>query len=163
MELTPEERNRIYLEEKARLDVLQAQKVQARNKTRTRTSRWSDLLMVGFAILLAVLVMLVINAYKSHNGTLSSASAPSASTTGNTKLTCYCATSYDSVVPLFRAYASSDASALYGLISRAKAIQLNEGTRVHVLDSDNGVAAVLVESGFHSGERCWIWEKFIAR
>ena len=77
------------------------------------------------------------------------------------QLTSYCALSFDDVGSLLGVYAHSDAEALAGLLARGKVIELKKGTKVFVAGEDNGVDTVLVESGFHSGEKCWIWGKFV--
>jgi hypothetical protein len=78
-----------------------------------------------------------------------------------TRLACYCATDYNSIGPVLRAYKDSDVVALAGLIDRGKAIELAKGTRVYVVGREDGVATVLVESGYHSGQKCYVWGKFI--
>src|SRR5690242_19556901 len=61
-----------------------------------------------------------------------------ASSSGMVQLDCYCATDYESIASLLRAYHEMDREALHGLVSRGRAIQLRKGTRIHLLDSDNG-------------------------
>jgi len=76
------------------------------------------------------------------------------------KVTCYCATDYDDAGDILRAYHDQDTPALAGLLMRGKAIELASGTKVHVVNRED-VEAILIESGFHSGERCYIWHKFV--
>jgi hypothetical protein len=86
---------------------------------------------------------------------------PAPRTEAQTRLTCYCATDYDSIGLVLRAYKDSDAEVLAGLIVRGKAIELAKGTHVYVAGREDGVATVLVESGYHSGQKCYLWGKFI--
>jgi hypothetical protein len=45
---------------------------------------------------------------------------------------------------------------LEGMVLRGKAMKLKLGTRMVALDgSDSSMTAVLAESGYNSGERCW--------
>ena len=173
MELTPEERQRIYLEEKARLEAQREApgKAAAQIKPEANTRRIVGRVGLGIVGLLvfAVIVWYGEEQSKSQAPVISTEqSAPAASTArssaGETtiRLTCYCALSYDDVFPVLEAYAHNDAEALYGLLSRGKAIELKEGTRVYAGSPDRGGAVrVSIESGFHSGESCYVRHKFV--
>ena len=92
---------------------------------------------------------------------MASTPLPPISKSGVTKLTCYCATDYGSVSSVLSAYKDSDVAALAGLISRGKAMKLDQGTKVYIAGRDQGVHTVLIESGFHSGEKCYICGRFV--
>jgi hypothetical protein len=76
--------------------------------------------------------------------------------TAKTRSTTYCALEMEDIYPLIKAYRDKDASALYGLIQRGKVLELQEGVEVQTFYTENGVARISVESGLHSGQRCFV-------
>ena len=132
------------------------QQQQARRSQPAKTSAGAKVVLV---LILAFMAMLVLGSCLSdHPG------AGSASATATARITCYGATSLDDVAPVLEAYVHSDVAALAGLLARGKAIELEQGTRVTVVGArDAGVTPVLIDSGFHAGQRCYVWDKFLAR
>jgi hypothetical protein len=74
---------------------------------------------------------------------------------------CLCATARENVALVLQAYRDKDLEAMAGLIRHGKAIQIADGTKVHVQTRGSGVAGVTVESGANVGEHCWIWDKLL--
>jgi hypothetical protein len=143
--------------------------------TNVRKALQNAILIVGGAAALAALIWGGSGARKAPQGKVSpprteaqratdgpfTYGTPAPRTNAQTRLTCYGATDYDSIGPVLRAYQDSDAVALSGLLGRGKAIELAKGTHVYVEGIEAGVATVMVESGYRSGEKCYVWGRFI--
>jgi hypothetical protein len=119
-------------------------------RSRVKRNIWIGAICTVFALLM------IAGANQQHT---SDTPAPSQSAT--TKFGCVCAVELEDVGLVLRAYSNSDVRALYGLISRGKAIELEQGVKIHVGTRDNGIAGALVESGVHTGEHCWLPERSI--
>jgi hypothetical protein len=113
--------------------------------------------LIGVPVLFLVLLLIEIPDNKASS---TSPVAPSRQN-ATAEYDSYCATDRESVSPLLHALAEKDSAAILGLIQRQKAIMIERGTRVYVIDTEAGVATVHIESGYHSGQTCRIWEKYI--
>ena len=86
--------------------------------------------------------------------------SPSLQDDTETRVACLCATPYESSEPLQRAYRNKDTEALAGLVDRGKALRLEKGTRIHVIDREPEISTVRIDSGRYTGERCYLWRRF---
>jgi hypothetical protein len=143
MELTPEERARIYAEEKARLEI-------RRGLEKKKTGMGSILAVIALSIILVFSVLWVIGLGLEGTSKETSASEVLSGPA-------LCAASISDIAAVLSAYKDHDLDAMAGLLRRGKALQLKAGTKLHVLTHDQGMASVLIESGGNSGESCWIY------
>lgn len=71
--------------------------------------------------------------------------------------TYWCGVEMDDAVEVGMAVKRGDTAAIAGLISRGKAYQVEAGTEVSQgIEIDFGISAVVVDSGYHVGRRCYI-------
>jgi hypothetical protein len=148
MELTPEERQRIYEEEKARLE--------AREKLRppkTSVAAW-----VVLCIFVLFVITLVIGFLAEQPHTTSTPS-PSSSTSGVRTLRgrYWCAESLDDAGQIGIAVTRGDTAAIAGMLARGKAFEVEKGTRVMSGgEIDMGISLTHVLSGYQVGRECYI-------
>jgi hypothetical protein len=145
MEISPEERQRIYEEEKAR--------VEAQREPRAK----------GFAVavlaIFALFVFLVIVFGSGSSGSQQSPGVTSVSASGikTLRTTYWCGESFDDAGRIGIAVARGDTAALAGLLARGKAFQVAEGTSfVTGGEIDMGISLVRIESGYHAGRKCYV-------
>lgn len=73
-----------------------------------------------------------------------------------------CATARENVIFVMRAYRDNDLEAMAGLLDSGKALQIKDGTKVHVETRGSGMAGVVVESGAYTGDHCWILDSLLS-
>jgi hypothetical protein len=148
MELTPEERRRIYEEEKVRLEARQEPPAPKRSV--------APVVILGVLALL-VIIRIVGSAEKTEGPT--STPSPSSSTSGERTVrgTYWCGVSFDDAGQIGIAVHDGDTAAIAGMLSRGKAFQVEGGTRVVAGGgNDKGISLVHIESGFQAGRDCYI-------
>lgn len=157
--LSPEQRHKIFLEEKARMEIrkeLQGQKT-------------SVGVILGYTCL-AVLGMIFVagmagklidlvdesNGSQRHKAERASGQSLSANTTVRTSW--YCSPgSEDNAVQLNLAIGHKDMLAAAGHVTRNGAFQLETGTAIDVVrEGASSLVLVRVTSGLHDGEECWL-------
>lgn len=126
-------------------------------RRKRKTSPVAKTVIASFILLIAAILVVVITA---PEGPAQSA-GPELTDDGQTKIACYCAKSYGDIYPVLNAYRNDDTRAMQGLLIRGNALNLDEGVKVHKLVEDHGVVDVSIESGFHSGESCYVPYRFI--
>ncbi len=165
--LSPDERHKIFLEEKARLEIRQE----------LEGPKTSVGIIIGYVVLGVLgLIFLVAMAGKLMNlvdasnaaqrraadharGESSEASGGQSSAANTTvRSSWYCSPgSEDNAVQLNLAIARKDMLAAAGHVSRNGAYQLETGTAIDVVrEGASSLVLVRVTSGLHDGEECWL-------
>jgi hypothetical protein len=175
MELTPEERRRIYEEEKARLEprpeVEEGSAPQLDGDEVGPSAAFSSSAaedsgspapkkgIAGKVILGLFILFVIIRFISSFSGSSSSSrsSSPSSPLSGEktVRATYWCADSYDGAMWIAVAVRDNDAQALRGLIVRGKAFEVEKGTRMVGAGSTGGVFTGVIQSGAHIGRECY--------
>ena len=151
MDLSPEERQRIYLEEKARLE--------AAPKT-APASRPNWLPASLFAVFLSTVALTgwyYATGPAAATGSVSPAASPQVSTVA---ADWYCGEQLAAVDAVL-ASAREDTAAIVGMVVRGKLARIEQGARVHVYYQDGPLSRVRVESGLLTGESCWLPTKVL--
>ena len=148
MELTPEERQRIYEEEKARLE--------ARREPQPPKKSVAPMVILG---VVAFFVIILIAGSLAEKTETTSTPSPLPSTSGvrTVRGTYWCGESFDDAVQIGMAVHDGDTAALAGMLSRGNAFQVEGGTRVVTGGgNDMGISFAHIESGFQAGRGCYI-------
>jgi hypothetical protein len=142
MDLSPEDRQRIYLEEKARFEAQESLKAEA------KTNKYAGCGMPVLAILLGVVVLVI---FASLFGP---GSEPRKTYT--VAIDWYCGDQGSAATAAVAADAG-DKAGIAGLVARGKLLPVKAGTRVSSGGlQDSGLTFVAVESGVSIGESCWV-------
>jgi hypothetical protein len=70
--------------------------------------------------------------------------------------TCWCGERFDDAMEIGMAVNRGDTAAVFGLLTRGKAFQVEGGTKVFSAGEDMGISTVLVKSGLQTGRKCYI-------
>lgn len=109
------------------------------------------------AVFLIAMIAVVILSIANSDAPASSAATGQA----RLRLTAQCGRTFQDGLQIGIAYGRSDTMALAGLLARNQAFTLPAGTPVQILTTDNGIAAIQIDSGFHAGERCYLPAKWL--
>ena len=148
MDLTPEERQRIYLEEKARLET--RQKIEGE-----KTGAGKVLGIIALSTFGALAVLMIAVPALEHSDP---PAAPGSSAERTLSLDWQCIPgSEDAAVQFNLAMAHKDLAAAAGHATRDGALSLDAGTKLNfVLQGESSLSLVRVTSGLHDGEKCWL-------
>jgi hypothetical protein len=148
MELTPEERQRIYEEERVQREACQELQPPKRGAT--------GKVILGIIVFLVITVLTGCSSEEHHT---TSNSSPSSSKSGvrTVRGTYWCAENFDDAGQIGIAVTRGDTAAIAGMLARGKAFQVEEGTLVVTGgEIDMGISRVHIESGFQAGRDCYI-------
>lgn len=165
-ELSPEERHKIFLEEKARLEI--RQELEGPKKSVGIIIGYVVLGVLGLIFLVAMAgkLMDLVDASNAAQrraadharGESSEASGQPTAAITTVRSSWYCSPgSEDNAVKLNLAIARKDMLAAAGHVSRNGAYQLETGTAIDVVrEGASSLVLVRVTSGLHDGEECWL-------
>ena len=157
MELSPEERQRIYAEEKARLEAQQILKAEKKPGCSKRVLGCFAL-AIGAVLVFAIIGSLLPDKPKAPASQQAATVGPPSPSEVTVKLSSplFCSKSILDIGTLARVRAAGDIAGAIGLVARDKALLLEAGTTVHVVNHNSERASLYVRSGGLVGEDCWI-------
>jgi hypothetical protein len=157
--LSPEERHKIFLEEKARLEI--RQELEGPKTGAGKIIGFVFLGLLGLVVVLAIAGKLT-NVVDESGGAQSRlaghGSEQSSDAIKVVRSAWYCSPgSEDNAAQLNLAIARKDMEAAAGHVSRNGAFQLETGTSLRVVTQGaSSLVLVRVTSGLHDGEQCWL-------
>lgn len=167
MELSPEERRRIYEEEKARLEAQeQARKEIEAGKTKGKSPSRTCLGVILFTIILAMIAVVLC---VSSDGKTTTESGPSVGSEarlyGEGSAPFWVAVDEEAFKELMRAVAAKDNYGITELMLAGRVFIVQNNTRVLVLDQHPGLAATKVRilEGENAGMAGWVPHEFVRK
>jgi hypothetical protein len=165
MELTPEERRRIYEEEKARIEAENRQPAEQIVKQPAEPADHREFFQAIAVIVIGVIVIgLVTLLATGVNDSSEAASARPAAQHSSVSSGTYtlgeagaiCAEELSDAARIYLAIRRGDREGALGMVARGAANYLAPGTSVRAYLAHEGFSRVEVMSGFQLGRRCWV-------